>query len=73
MRSSGITFLYLQQAENPRRGKPVGGVYCTNPVRANKTARAYPKTCLMSMIEQVRWRKPWKRVLDFSQRMHSRR
>ena len=58
---------------------PRGAPACVPPMVAdygfacNRCIRAYPKTFLMSMIEQVRWRKPWKRVLDFSQRMHSRR
>ncbi|MBU0508789.1 hypothetical protein KKH27_08140 [bacterium] len=35
--------------------------------------RSYPKTSFSSSIVHPRWRKPWNSVVDFSQRMHSRR
>ena len=35
--------------------------------------RTYPKTSWSSSMVQPRCRKPWKRVVDFSQRMHRRR
>jgi hypothetical protein len=29
-------------------------------------ARGYPRTCFSRMMEQPRWRKPWKSIVDFS-------
>ena len=49
--------------------KHVGYVCVTRPncvVTVINQSRAYPRTCFSRIIEQPRWRNPWKSAADFS-------